>query len=107
MNDAAETFDDVLNAYLDMIRAGTVPTTGGDNAGSVPTPEEYAAAHPEFADELRESLPLLLEMERIGASYDAPAMSEETVPDFSGTNFRNRKFCVAPKSLPSIITCRV
>ena len=38
MNDAAETFDDVLNAYLDMIRAGTVPTTGGDNAGSVPTP---------------------------------------------------------------------
>lgn len=88
MNDAAETFDDVLNAYLDMIRAGTVPTTGGDNAGSVPTPEEYAAAHPEFADELRESLPLLLEMERIGALYDAPAMSEETVPDFSGTDFR-------------------
>ena len=40
------------------------------------------------ADELRESLPLLLEMERIGASYDAPTMSEETVPDFSGTDFR-------------------
>ena len=88
MNKTPDTFDGLLNAYLDKVRAGTVPAADGESAGSVPTPEEYAAAHPEFADELRESLPLLLEMERIGVSHDAPAMSDETVPDFSGTDFR-------------------
>ena len=77
MNDPHDTLDQLLNAYLEEVRAGTAPSL-----------EDYAAAHPSFADELRTSLPLVMEMEGIGTSHDAPQMSEMPVPDFSETDFK-------------------
>lgn len=77
MNDSHDTLDELISDYLEKAQSGTAPS-----------PEAYAAAHPAFAAELRASLPLVLEMECVGASHDAPDASEVPVPDFSGTDFR-------------------
>lgn len=77
MTEETDNLGDLLDDYLEKVRSG-----------SAPTPDAYADAHPEVADELRETLPLLLEMEQMGLSHDAQQPSDVPPPDFSGTDFR-------------------
>ena len=77
MSDTPDNFSELLDAYLDGFRKGTVPP-----------PEAFADQHPDCAAELRETLPILLEMERIGNMRDAAQPTEVSPPDFSGTDFR-------------------
>ena len=46
------SFEELMEAYLDLYRSGTAPTIA-----------DYAAAHPEHTDELLHLLPLMVEME--------------------------------------------
>lgn len=77
MTEETDKLGDLLDDYLEKVRSG-----------SAPAPDAYADAHPEVADELRATLPLLLEMEQVGLARDAQQPSDMSPPDFSGTDFR-------------------
>ncbi len=77
MSDNQDALGALLDAYLDLLRSGTAPSI-----------EAYADQYPASASELRETLPILLEMEQIGNMPDEPQSAYMSPPDFDGTDFR-------------------
>ncbi len=79
MNDDA-TFEDLIEAYLEMFRSGTAPDI-----------DAFTRLHPEYADRLAELLPLMVKMENCAADTrrdHAQAVSGGEFPDLSGSDYR-------------------
>ncbi len=79
MNDDA-TFEDLIEAYLEMFRSGTAPEI-----------DAFTRLHPEHADRLAELLPLMVKMENCAADTRrdrAQAVSGGEFPDLSGSDYR-------------------
>ena len=71
------TIDEAIESFFALAHTGTPPDV-----------EAFLAAHPEHADELRELLPVLLEMETYGRNLRSGGRAESTVPpDLSGTDY--------------------
>ena len=77
MNDDT-TFEDLIEAYLEMFRGGTAPEIG-----------DFAHLHPEYADRLAELLPLMVKMENCAADTRRDhAASGGEFPDLTGSDYR-------------------
>ena len=79
MNDDT-TFEDLVETYLDALRDGSAPGI-----------EEFAGLHPEYADRLRDLLPLMVRMEDCAtetATARKQAVSRDEFPDMSGSDYR-------------------
>ena len=79
MNDDA-TFEDLIEAYLEMFRSGTAPDI-----------DVFTHLHPEYAERLAELLPLMVKMENCAADTrrdHAQAVSGGELPDLSGSDYR-------------------
>ncbi len=78
MNDDA-TFEDLIEAYLEMFRGGTAPEI-----------DDFAHLHPEYADRLADLLPLMVKMEDCAADTrrDRSASGIGEFPDLSGSDYR-------------------
>ena len=77
MNDDT-TFEDLIEAYLEMFRGGTAPEIA-----------DFAHLHPEYADRLAELLPLMVKMENCAADTRRDhAVSGGEFPDLSGSDYR-------------------
>ena len=70
------TTEDLVEKFLSAIQRGE------------PVDEaSFAAAHPEQAEELRELLPLLMEMESYGRNH-RPKSVHDAPPDLTGSDYR-------------------
>ena len=79
MNDDT-TFEDLVETYLDALRDGSAPGV-----------EEFAGQHPEYADRLRDLLPLMVRMEDCAtetATARKQAVSRDEFPDMTGSDYR-------------------
>ena len=78
MNDDA-TFEDLIEAYLEMFRGGTAPEI-----------DDFARLHPEYADRLADLLPLMVKMEDCAADTrrDRAVSGGGEFPDLSGSDYR-------------------
>ena len=79
MNDDT-TFEDLVGTYLDALRDGSAPGV-----------EEFAGLHPEYADRLRDLLPLMVRMEDCAtetATARKQAVTRDEFPDMSGSDYR-------------------
>ena len=79
MNDDT-TFEDLVETYLDALRDGSAPGV-----------EEFAGLHPEYADRLRDLLPLMVRMEDCAtetATARKQAVTRDEFPDMTGSDYR-------------------
>ena len=71
--DHEELLAELTEAYLERLRTGSAPSV-----------EQYAHEHPECADELRELLPQLVQMEELGKNSHPVLRAEVQYPDTLG-----------------------
>jgi hypothetical protein len=66
-----DRLQELVDQYLELYRAGKAPSI-----------EEFADQHPEFAEVLREYLPLVLSMESLGSEPEGPAEPPKELGDY-------------------------